>query len=458
MLMINGRRKTLCTFGQHLHALNDDCSLSVQNKKTSTSSEEYPLQKQYYLKDYCFCILRSYSNFVFPANGHGTLAIATLIKAIHSTIFLFVFLVKSQCVISAPSVQTAIKTTETVSIVILPDFSVQTPSTQQSLNLKFDDAMIPKMMMTTVRMKTRMEPSIATTLYTSSIEESPSNVPTEFQREYPTVSSDEPYLYLLPKTIHATYQPLPFFLKATLGFLSLMIAYVSTWQRQLTWLHPLLVIKNKQVNIVKGLAFFSKVLILYSIGRVIMQDVFTPPSRITTTSLQTNYWLPSSLSTYSNGIHSLQYHSKPSMSAKFQAMHLNHGFGASSLSWLPAIPKLAERLHVRHTMAHDAPGFGFTDSSKDRRSDTSSDIGIQLIQEIIGNDQESLLLMGHSMGALTTLQMVAKLPKTTKLWIVLVAPALGLRKKSSGNNGESKIIEQRLLDPVIEYVLKRVVG
>lgn len=40
-------------------------------------------------------------------------------------------------------------------------------------------------------------------------------------------------------------------------------------------------------------------------------------------------------------------------------MHMNHGFGASSLSWAPVIKGLSEALGAV-TVAHDSPGFGLT--------------------------------------------------------------------------------------------------
>ena len=46
---------------------------------------------------------------------------------------------------------------------------------------------------------------------------------------------------------------------------------------------------------------------------------------------------------------------------RYDAIYYNHGFGASSLSFLPVLPSLTERLRARLSVAHDAPGFGFTD-------------------------------------------------------------------------------------------------
>ena len=69
------------------------------------------------------------------------------------------------------------------------------------------------------------------------------------------------------------------------------------------------------------------------------------------------------------GVHYLEYSNHASTTGSgdeergyaYDAIHFNHGFGASSLSWLPAIPSLTKRLNARVGLAHDAPGFGFTD-------------------------------------------------------------------------------------------------
>lgn len=285
--------------------------------------------------------------------------------------------------------------------------------------------------------------------------------------EAPVPRPDEPNVFNIPTLLHATYQPLPLLLRTILGAASLFIAFVSTWDKRLTWMHLLLAIKNRKVNVTKILAFLGKALLVYSAIHLPLQDRISPPSRITTAKLQENYWLPSRLSKYSNGVHFLQYdHDHQEAPTKFQAMHLNHGFGASSLSWLPVIPKLAERLHIRQIIAHDAPGFGFTDRNdylSNYTNGASCDIGIQLLlnnnsKRANENDNDKpLLLMGHSMGALTTLLMVLKLPETTKVLIILVAPAL--RSKFNERVLSPDTMAKRgLFDPVMEYVLKRVVG
>lgn len=247
--------------------------------------------------------------------------------------------------------------------------------------------------------------------------------------------------------------------------------------------------------------------------RAVIQDVFLPPSRITTSDLIDQYVLPSKLSRYQQlqipfpspgsnipkqqklGIHWLQYsnpkrfNTHQSAPPHFRAIYFNHGFGASSLSWLPTIPRLVDRLNARVGLGHDACGFGFTERpNKDHletyRFSSSGQIATGVLQHCLreetysstkdGSEESNnendkpLVLMGHSMGAVSTLQMALKLPKETPKWLVLVAPALGLHGAvDSGDNSKSRVMRgsQRVggfvLDatsPLFRYILKRVVG
>jgi len=282
----------------------------------------------------------------------------------------------------------------------------------------------------------------------------------------------------------------------------------------------------------------------------ILQEFLAPPSRISTADLIQKYVLPSTLSKFESvpllasstnnnsdptttttelGVHFLQYNNKATRGAtfaeksrQFRGIYCNHGFGASSLSWLPVLPKLVARLGARVGVAHDAVGFGFTDrpsphQSQRKKSSSnsnhaenggtddalafyttrgSSQIGSALLQRIIlpetsmdssspdsgttTNDNNvnteerdnPIILMGHSLGALTTLQMALALPKKTRKWVILVAPALGIRNKShtkskaAGNannnkNGFGRRIHEgffRGASLVGRYALRRVVG
>lgn len=196
------------------------------------------------------------------------------------------------------------------------------------------------------------------------------------------------------------------------------------------------------------------------------------------------------------GVHYLQYQNKDLSSsntfALFDALFVNHGFGASSLSWLPALPSLTRRCKARIGLGHDTPGFGFTerlDNIESYQSPSSAAIGTQLL---LAQDKSSstspgtgstnpssktVALLGHSMGCITTLHMALQLPKETAKFIVLCAPALGLGRagKSSGLSGEksapkepsilkraiqplSSFGNRFLLTPIFGYLLRRLVG
>jgi len=73
---------------------------------------------------------------------------------------------------------------------------------------------------------------------------------------------------------------------------------------------------------------------------------------------------------------------------------LVHGYGASSASWVPVIPALAERYHV---IAVDLPGFGKSDK---REGDYSPDALADVLAQIL--DQKRVArahVVGHSWGS-----------------------------------------------------------
>merc|ERR1711937_391079 len=150
---------------------------------------------------------------------------------------------------------------------------------------------------------------------------------------------------------------------------------------------------------------------------MILQDTIfldTQPSRVTMKTLVQKYFLPSSLSKYNSvtidpitsqadgtlatssrdnkpfrmGVHYLQYNNadfeNEEVAAEeendsefsndsdikkrgFDAMYLQHGFGASSLSWLPVLPELTKQMNAKVALGHDTVGFGFTDRPTDMR-------------------------------------------------------------------------------------------
>ena len=328
--------------------------------------------------------------------------------------------------------------------------------------------------------------------------------------------TDDPNVFNFPSSVFPEYQPLPFLVKTMIGFISLL-----TWSI-ITPVASIFTSKNPFHS--KNLKFLLKSLASFFISATLIQDIFCAPSRIDTTTLAQNNWLPSKLSSYSIvstsippqvvhdglqrdmdpiGVHFLEYKNEdhePDHEYQFDAIHFNHGFGASSLSWLPVIPSLTERLGGRVGMAHDAPGFGFTDKplSSGRTkglvpysSAGSAAIGNALLKSKMDiGKKKKVVLFGHSMGCASTLKMALALPSEVEKTIVLVAPALvgeipndNSQSKSASvspalkvkqtveqvtNSQPSSIriffgagiaaLRRVILDPVIMYILRRAVG
>lgn len=303
--------------------------------------------------------------------------------------------------------------------------------------------------------------------------------------QLPIPRPDEPNLYNFPNDFRPVYGRLPVVLNLLIALISMLVSAVTTWER-LTWLDPLRSVHSgvKTWNMKKLIMFVGKALIMAVLSTSVIQDCFYRPTRISMTNLIQNYFLPSTLSRYQEvslpgkeplGVHYLQCQSKRAMMPRFQAMHCNHGFGACSLSWLPALPRLMDRLGARVALAHDAPGFGFTDRpasiSKYTRG-ISAQIGSALLQEKLrGDDDEeensnAVILLAHSMGCAATLRMALDLPRETSKFIVLVGPALGLIHEPIKPNSRLRswtrparcFVRRYLFDPSCGYVLRRVVG
>jgi pimeloyl-ACP methyl ester carboxylesterase len=161
---------------------------------------------------------------------------------------------------------------------------------------------------------------------------------------------------------------------------------------------------------------------------------------------------------------------------------MNHGFGASSLSWIPTIPKLAAALKVPIVLGHDAPGFGFTDRRKGiYTTATSAKIGTTLLERHDfqvrrmydgtkdDNSPPTVLLVGHSMGCRTTLRMALAQPPNRTVHVVLVAPALGLRGNFMMPKEQREKVDQpvapkyatnafRFIQHGVVFALRRIVG
>jgi pimeloyl-ACP methyl ester carboxylesterase len=159
----------------------------------------------------------------------------------------------------------------------------------------------------------------------------------------------------------------------------------------------------------------------------------------------------------------------------FDAVHCNHGFGASSLSWLPALPSLTKIAKAPFGLAHDCVGFGLTERPLPTAHQLTrnpnlllpytslgtASIGNQLLlqqaQQAPKNKNkplESIVLFGHSMGTVATLQMALHfLPRETKKLIILVAPAL----ITSSKQQQSKQLQSNATSTKIQKLLSYII-
>ena len=224
-----------------------------------------------------------------------------------------------------------------------------------------------------------------------------------------------------------------------------------------------------------------------------LQDIFLPPSRISTHELRQKFHLPSVISNYEKisledsngaekkvGVHYLKYGGKEStrVDMAVDAVYVHHGFGASSLSWLPALPSLVDRLGARCGLGHDMVGFGFTDRQEELEwytTDASARISHYILTKETGVDGkpiQSVALLGHSLGAVGVLKMALQLPLELSKVVILSSPALGL----TGNfplepvgdtilsplqrltKSFAALLQRFFVFPVGGYILRRLVG
>ena len=304
----------------------------------------------------------------------------------------------------------------------------------------------------------------------------------------PQSRPDEPNVYDFPACIFPTYRSLPLIARVAVAVFCTWAAASSTFHEKVLWLRPLIAFVNLNINTRNIAVFLIKTALFYTLVNCSLQEVFTRPSRISTQALVDQYYLPSKLSNYervtlsdgqSLGVHFLQHDTTHDLASfrslkTYSALYLNHGFGASSLSWVPVIPKLADRLLVKRTLAHDAVGFGFTDRPRSIQLYTprvSSDISLDLLQHkttTYNSNSSRIILMGHSMGSLATLDTAIRLPDNVAVTVVLVAPALGVLPKAdeAKDSGNTRFLFQRathlgyslVIRPILCYSLRRLVG
>jgi pimeloyl-ACP methyl ester carboxylesterase len=313
------------------------------------------------------------------------------------------------------------------------------------------------------------------------------------QRQQPIPFPGEPNLYSIPSDLSPTFGRLPVAIQLAVlvasGFLSSLLSAPATnvgivvsWLLHRRWIRALLVTANESSHGLvvshalrhvpwKHMVFWLlRAILIATATTTALQERFCPPSRISLDHLVEQYYLPSKLSKFDadTGLHYLEFangNGKTEIAARqngYDAVYVNHGFGASSLSWLPALPALVEEFHCEVGMGHDAPGFGFSrrgpnrytffDSARlgHRLLTTKGRIGDRLLlgrscassdgsSSASSKSPSSVLLVGHSMGAITSLHMATMLPPDCAVDVVLVAPALGLRH----HKGTTKMIKNK---------------
>jgi pimeloyl-ACP methyl ester carboxylesterase len=300
----------------------------------------------------------------------------------------------------------------------------------------------------------------------------------------PIPCPDEPNLFFLPQDLISYYRPLPVAARVAVWIFAATVSLLTTWTQRLTWLAPMVAIQKGNWSWKKLLRFAIKTAIIAIGSNAVLQDTFLPPSRLSVQTLMKQYFLPSKLSRYEPlnlpdassdplGVHWLKYQQPTSADTDhaFQSIFVNHGFGASSLSWLPALPVLVRRMNARVGLGHDAVGFGFTDRPSRNltayTSVASSHIGCELLNRQLSDTTVSskpVLMLGHSMGALTTLRMALQISSNVPKRIVLVAPALGMSRAKASTATETVQAQsllgfpQALIDVPAAYILRRVVG
>jgi len=370
---------------------------------------------------------------------------------------------------------------------------------------------------------------------------------------------DEPNLYNIPSNLHPTYQPIPIIVQLLIAIISASIVGrvgLSTFLKSISlhkWLFKQL-LKSMEVvmsiELPKAISFLLRTALLSNIAKLSIQEVFYMPSRVTTQYLIENDELPSRLSRYTQvqpvpvssptkevlatstswnddddttkrstpssiGVHSIQYKQQHQLTddtssskyKKYDGIYLHHGFGASSLSWLPVLPSLVQKIGSSKCIgvAHDAPGFGFTDRPNANVDgglyqygfENNVGIGLALLKDVLA-EQESqdgsvsresvVALFGHSMGSKSTLLQALYYAKHPEMnvkpnLVVLVAPALegatlpsrkaivssSSTRKSRGKNMKTSFLRKLttrawlawrkiFVDYPFQYGLRRLVG
>ncbi|KAL7544131.1 hypothetical protein ACHAWF_007518 [Thalassiosira exigua] len=320
---------------------------------------------------------------------------------------------------------------------------------------------------------------------------------------------DEPYLFDVPPDLDATYRPVPLFIKAAVLLASVLLVGRRDLSRLLSSPAPyrrLLDLLRAPLEgrlwerlpspaaLRSAMSFLFRTALLAAAAGAAVQESLFFPRRASAEELRGRGELPSALSRYevvtpegithpdpggagdgerggdpprsALGVHYLKYErtvaaddedddngrdGRRPRRPKFDGLSFHHGFGASSLSWLPVLPSLVDRIGSRGAVgvAHDAPGFGFTDYPDGDRdggwlgftSENNAGIGAALLERALdergdadrdggsAGEGASVAIFGHSMGAraamLQALECASRPERGARpRLVVLVAPAL----------------------------------
>jgi pimeloyl-ACP methyl ester carboxylesterase len=304
-----------------------------------------------------------------------------------------------------------------------------------------------------------------------------------------TAPSLDPVGFMLrpfPDGVYPSYRPLPVLVSIATVVLSYFLVILTENRRLIlrtvpSTLRPTVYavfksfLKWRLIHksfIVASWMVLLKTAALAVVVSMIQQDTFRAPSRLAVNQLP---YLPTNISHYESipadallegdeatnstlNVHWIEYrNSEINGDCPFDRLYVNHGFGASSLSWLPALPVLVNRLRIRHGgIGHDMCGFGLTDrrlsaaSSQNQTSRAangpplelfttgfSAKLGMYLLERmgsisstpfqdltpVETTMRKEYILMGHSLGAITTLRMALLVDPSVAVRIVLVSPA-----------------------------------
>ena len=316
-------------------------------------------------------------------------------------------------------------------------------------------------------------------------------------------------LHDFPVGVSPDYKPIPVLIRAVINLLSIFISLcwskvsLSSISRIVSW---------RDVRIKVLLKLFVQAWCLSFMATTFLQDLAFGPSRIPLSrqleefKLGSRDLLPSQYSnlenvktsnliasssfndstdiiknedSYSLTTHFLRVQGTPvDFDAKrndqtvFDVLHCSHGFGASSLSWLPALLPLVNTFRANTGLAHDAVGFGFTERPDDKNNldkyslAISAGIGLSLIHHEMeeirkhchgsrSSSTSRILLLGHSMGCASTLRMALNMHSIyDSIKIILVSPAI-IAQKSGATKRNNRKNEKLLKNIRFPSLLKR---